>query len=368
VHAAFRDQRLSSDRLTPLERRLSPDKQALLGDTFELLRGWMVFHDPPHHERLKAPVRRAFTPRAVEALRPFVEAITAECVASMRERLAAGETVDVVADLAFPLPAIVIAELLGVPPSDRDDFKDWSNQLAAIVFGASNNPQQAERAAAGSARFAEYFTDLIAHYQQHPADNLISALIAAADVADPPLTPVELVGACTLLLFGGHETTTNLIGNAAMLLLQHRDELRWLSEHPDAIALAGEELHRLDGPSKLMVRIATEAHERGGQHVDAGATMFLGIAAANRDPAMFAEADRVRLTRADAAKHLGYGYGLHFCLGAPLARLESQIALAALAPLLLHAEPAFTADPPWGATLLGRGLNTLPLAPLPSTL
>lgn len=365
VHTAFRDQRLSSDRLTPLERRLAPDKQTLLGDTFELLRGWMVFHDPPQHERLKAPVRRAFTPRAVEGLRPFIEATTAECVATMRERLAAGETVDLVTELAFPLPAIVIAELLGVPASDRDEFKDWSNQLAAIVFGASSNPQQAERAAAGSARFAEYFTDLIGHYQRYPADNLISALIAAADVADPPLTATELVGACTLLLFGGHETTSNLIGNASMLLLQHRDELRWLVQHPEAIALAGEELHRLDGSSKLMVRIAADDHERGGQHIAAGSTMFLGIAAANRDPAMFADPDRMMLQRPEAAKHLGYGYGLHFCLGAPLARLESQVALSALAPMLAETEPAFAGPMPWGATILGRGLSSLPLTPTP---
>jgi cytochrome P450 len=365
VHAGFRDPHLSSDRLTPLERRLPVDKLAILGETFELLRGWMVFHDPPHHERLKAPVRRAFTPKAVEGLRPFVERITADCVASMRARLADGEPVDIVADLAFPLPAIVIAELLGVPASDRDEFKTWSNQLATIVFGASSNPQQAERAAEGSARFAEYFRGLIAHYEARPTDNLISALIAAADLADPPLSPTELVGACTLLLFGGHETTTNLIGNAALALLDHPDDLRWLADHPESIGIAVEELHRFDGSSKLMVRIAADDHERGGEHISAGSTVFLGIAAANRDPAAFEQPDRLWLQRPDAAKHLGFGYGLHFCLGAPLARLESQVALAALAPLLVGVEAAYDGAVPWGATILGRGVSALPVVARP---
>lgn len=362
VYDAFRDPLLSSDRLTPLELRLAPAKAAMLSETFELLRGWMVFHDPPHHERLRGPVRTAFAPRAVEALRPHVIDIVDECLDAMEAHWRSGRPCDLVAELAFPLPATVIAELLGVPPSDRDDFRSWGAQLAAVVFGASGNPRQAEDAAAGAARFTTYFSDLIRHYKQHPADNLISALIAARHQADPPLRPSELVGACTLLLFGGHETTTNLIANAALALTTHPDQRDWLVNHPERIANAVEELHRFDGPSKVMVRVAQEEHVREGVEVAAGQTLFLGLASANRDPTVFADPDRLWLERPDAHRHLGFGHGLHHCLGAPLARLETQIALDRLlrrAPrLTLAVEPSALH---YGATILGRGLGALPV-------
>lgn len=363
VRDGFRDVRLSSDRLTPLEQRLAPDKRALLGDTFELLRGWMVFHDPPHHERLKAPVRTAFTPRAVESLRPHVERVVDACLDDMEERLRSNETVDLVTELAFPLPAIVIAELLGVPPADRDDFKSWSNQLAALVFGASGSPEQAGSAAAGSARFAAYFTDLIAHYERHPADNLISALIAARSEASPPLGATELVGACTLLLFGGHETTTGLIGLSALALLRHPEQRQFLIDRPDLVEAALDELHRYDGPTKVMVRIVGEPVHRDGVTMEPGQTVFLGVASANRDPAQFDEPDRLVLDRPGSARHVGFGHGLHFCLGAPLARLESQIAIGRLVRRLPNLE--LTVEPGdlrWASTILGRGLGSLPVA------
>jgi cytochrome P450 len=363
VHAAFRDPRLSSDRLTPLEARLDAHDRSVLGDTFDLLRGWMVFHDPPQHERLRGPVRRAFTPRAVDALRPHVAEVVDQCLDEMADDAAAVGSTDLVSRLAFPLPAIVIAELLGVPPGDRDEFKTWSAQLAAIVFGTADRSSQADRAAAGTARFVEYFTDLIAHYERRPADNLISALIAARDVADPPLAATELVGACTLLLFGGHETTTNLIGNAGRALADHPDQRRWLSEHPDGIAGAVEELHRYDGSSKVMVRIVGDTHVRDDARLEAGQTVFLGLSAAGRDPRVFDEPDTLRLDRPDAHRHLGFGHGLHFCLGAPLARLETQVAIEGLVRRFDTFELAVPHEQlEYGATILGHGLAALPLA------
>jgi cytochrome P450 len=359
--AAFRDPRLSSDRLTPLERSLDPARAALLGPTFELLRGWMVFHDPPDHERLRGPLRRAFTPRTVEGLRPRVGALVDELLDGVQHR----PTWDLVRELAFPLPAIVIAELLGVPPADRERFKTWSNQLGAVVFGASNRPDQAEQAAAGSAQFADYFGWLVAKYTAEPADNLVSALIAVTrdDAASggSGLTPAELVGTCTLLLFGGHETTTNLIGNAALALLRAPDQRAWLRDHPSAMGGAVDELLRFDGPTKLMVRTVHETHERGGHELVEGQLVFLGVAAGNRDPAAFAEPDELRLDRADAVRHLGFGYGIHYCLGAPLARLEAATALAGLmrrCPDLRLADD----QPGYGATILGRGLTSLVVA------
>ena len=362
VNHGFRDLRLSSDRLTPLERRLSPEHRAALGPTFELLRGWMVFHDPPGHERLREPVRRTFTPKAVEGLRPMVTALVDGLVDELEARLRDGETVDLVQALAFPLPAIVIAELLGVPASDRERFKTWSGELAAIVFGASSRNEQAARAASGTAHFAEYFGGLIEHYRADPADNLVSALIAVADDDEGGLNADELVGALTLLLFGGHETTANLIGNATHSLLRNPGSLAWLHDHPDAIAGAVEELHRYDGTTKVMVRVVGEAHERHGVAVEPGQTVLLSVAGANRDPAVFTDPDRLWLDRPNAQAHLGFGYGLHYCVGAPLARLETQVAIGTLARRLPDVQFGVPVeDLVWGGTLLGRGLNELPL-------
>lgn len=361
VLEAFRSPALSSDRLTPLERRLDSARRALLGDTFELLRGWMVFHDPPHHERLKNPVRRAFTPRTVEQLRPFVERTVAEHAAVIRERLDDGDTVDIVSDLAFPIPAIVIAELLGVPASDRDDFKSWSADLAAVVFG-STDPRRGEQAARGTRRFTEYFSALVADRERRPGNDLISALVSARDAADPPIGPMELVGACTLLLFGGHETTTGLITLSTHSLGRHPDQRTWLRDHPEATSTAVEELHRFDGPSKVMVRVAREPLRLGGTDIEPGQTVFLGLACANRDPAVFDRPDDLLLDRADAHRHVGFGHGLHYCLGAPLARLETSIAVDALTRRIGPWRLARSEDEiAWTGSVLGRGAAAMPI-------
>ncbi len=244
VRLGFHDQRLSSDRLTPLEGRLDDASRAAMGQTFDLLRGWMVFHDEPEHARLREPLRRTFTPSRVTDLRPRIE----EIVDELLDDLADIDEPDLVRDFAFPLPAIVIAELLGVPAEDRDDFKHWSDQLAAIVFGSANRTAGIERAAAGSAKFVDYFTGLVDRYTSEPTNNLISALIAVtSDDPDAGLAPTELVGALTLLLFGGHETTTNLISNSMHSLLQHPAQQRLLRSRPEQLSGALEELHRFDG-------------------------------------------------------------------------------------------------------------------------
>jgi len=358
VSEGFHDRRLSSDQLTPLEARVDDDRRLTLAQTFELLRGWMVFHDPPEHQRLRDPLKRAFTPRRVAALRPRIEEIVTELLDEMEQK----ESSDLITDFAFPLPAIVIAELLGVPPEDREASKLWSDQLAAIVFGASNQADQAERAAAGSAQFADYFGWLINKYEREPADNLVSDLIAVTrvDPAGSGLSPTELVGACTLLLFGGHETTTNLIGNSAYSLLTNPPEHAWLAEHPDQVPEVLEELHRYDGSTKLMVRVVGESHERHGVSLEKGETVFLGVASANRDPAMFDQPDRLWLERPDAQRHLGFGYGIHFCLGASLARVEAQLALEGLVRRFPKMELG-SGELGWSEVLLGRGLESLPV-------
>ena len=358
VRLGFHDQRLSSDRLTPLESRLDDETRAEMRQTFDLLRGWMVFHDEPEHSRLREPLRRAFTPTRVADLGPQVRALVQELLDDLDGR----ETADLVSHVAFPLPAIVIAELLGVPAEDRDEFKQWSDQLAAIVFGTSDRAAGAARAAAGSARFADYFTGLIERYTADPTDNLISALIAVTD-EDPDigLAPSELVGALTLLLFGGHETTTNLISDSMHTLLTRPGAIDWMVEHPDQRSGALEELHRFDGSTKLMVRIVGEDHERHGVKVRAGQTVFLGVLGANRDPATFDDPDRLVLDRPNARAHLGFGYGGHFCLGAALARLETEIAVGAIVDRFPDIALADDAEVRWSEVLLGRGPSTLPV-------
>lgn len=359
VNEGFRDLRLSSDRLTPMERRLSEANRDTLGATIELLRGWMVFHDPPDHTRLREPLRRAFTPARLAGLRPRVEAIVDELCDDMEDR----NEVDLLADFTFPLPAIVIAELLGVPAEDREDFKHWSDQLSAIVFGSPDRAGRAAVAAAGSERFSAYFADLIERYRTHPEDNLVSALIAVTE-DDPDGTRLgadELVGACTMLLFGGHETTTTLVSNSMRSLMSNVDQRQLLIEDPLLVPHAVEELHRYDGSTKIMVRVVGEGHERGGESFEPGQTVFLGVMGANRDPAVFDDPDRLDLNRVNARSHLGFGYGIHFCLGAALARLEAEIAVGAL----VRRFPEMTHDPSrvvFPETLLSRSVSALPVS------
>jgi cytochrome P450 len=341
-----------------MERRLSDANRETLGSTIELLRGWMVFHDPPDHTRLREPLRRAFTPARLAGLRPRIEAIVDELLDGIEDR----DDVDLVRDVTFPLPAIVIAELLGVPAEDREDFKHWSDQLSAIVFGSPDRAGRAAVAAAGSERFSNYFAALIDRYRHHREDNLVSALIAVTE-DDPDgagLASDELVGACTMLLFGGHETTTTLVTNSMRSLMSHPDERRRLVDDPTMITQAIEELHRFDGSTKVMVRVVGEGHERGGESFEPGQTVLLGVMGANRDPAVFDEPHRLDLARGNARHHLGFGYGIHFCLGAALARLEAEVAIGALVrrfPDMAH-DPESVVFP---ETLLSRSVTSLPV-------
>jgi cytochrome P450 len=355
----FRDvELLSSDRLTPFERRLSEQRRATLALTFDVLRGWMTFHDAPRHDVLRDPVRRAFTPRRIADLRPKIERIAED----MLDRLADAGRADFKSEFAFPLPAIVIAELLDVPAADRERFKTWSKKLSAVVFGESGNADQAATAAEGTAEFHDYFQWLITQRTAAPGDDLISALLAArrTDAGDG-LTDMEVVGACTLLLFAGHETTTNALTNAMFALLQAPDSARSLAAPGSAPAAAVDELLRFDGPVKIMVRSVAADHERGGQQLRRGQIVYLAVAGANRDPAVFAEPDRLDLNRPAKPGHVAFGQGPHFCLGHALARLEMAVAL----PAALRRFPRMslvTEQIDWDPLILVRAATKLPIA------
>lgn len=357
VSAALRDPRISSDRITPLLNRwrARDDADPLFIETLERLAGWMVFKDGEDHSRLRRLVYRAFTPRMVRSMQADIAAITDRLL----DEMATQPVVDFIRQFAFPLPAIVIAGMLGVPPEDRDLFKAWSDDITALVFGGLEDPDRYERAAHGMRNLVRYLSALIAQYRTSPADNLVSALIRARDENDM-LSEAEILSTCILLLFGGHETTTNLIGNGLLALLTHPDQRRLLDQNPTLITSAIEEFLRFDGPAKSVVRIAKETMVVRNRTIEAGARIYLVLAAANRDPEAFDRPDELDITR-DPNPHLGFGMGPHYCLGSALARLEAAEAIGRVLRRFPRLRLA-TTDLSWHPVMLSRGLVRLPVA------
>ncbi len=351
VSDAFRDVRLSADRITPLER-LARERPGHFGLTVELLSGWMVFRDPPAHTRLRDPVRRAITPRTVERLTAGIDVT----IDDLLDRIEPGTEWDFKDEIAAPLPALVIADLLGVPGSERTRFQGWSDDLATIVFSVQPGSLEVDDLRDATEQFTSFFGELLDHRRRHPGDDLISVM--ATEAADE-LTAMELVGACTLLLFAGHETTTNLLTSAVRHFAEHPAERDRFVADDRLEPTAPDELLRLVGPAKAMVRRVGETHDRDGHRFERGQRVYLVILTANRDPAVFDEPGRFDLAR-NPNPHLGFGWGLHHCLGAPLARLEAWIALRRLYrrfPDLTLLDP----DRSWSGNELGRGFGRMPV-------
>jgi cytochrome P450 len=355
VRAALADVRLSADRITPFLSRRGPTATEAVEALLRRLGLWVVFTDPPIHTRLRGVLGRAFTGRAIELRRSRVEGI----VGWLLDRAAAAGEFDVIRDFAYPLPVAVIGDLLGIPPEDHERLKAWSDELAIFVGSALTTPDKDERAARGVAELHEYFEHVVARRRAVPADDLVTALLAA-EQRDDGLSQAELVASCVLLLFAGHETTTNLIGNSVLALLRNSAAARTWREDPALTASAVEELLRFDGPTAAMVRVAREDLPIDGRVVHRGDRLFLMINAANRDPRQFHEPDRLDLRRADN-RHLAFGHGIHFCLGAPLARLEGQVALPALLARFSGLSPRGE-GPEWLDSLVFRGMRSLPVA------
>lgn len=344
----------SADRLTPFFEHQKQKTGVPLGQVAAYLNRWMVFRDPPDHTRLRGLVNRAFTTRVVRSMRPRIQAI----VDDLLDAAAAKGRIDVIADFAYPLPASVIMHMLGVPRGDIDDVKAWSEEITLFIGTAQATPDKYARAEQGTRAMADYFRGLVADRRRHPANDLISALIKARD-EDESLSDDEIIGNCILLLYAGHETTTNLIGNGLLALLRHPGEWARLKDDPGLVESAVEECLRYDGPSSATVRIVTTEHNLYGTRLEAGQRIFAMLNAANRDPDQFDDAEGFDIGR-DPNPHLTFGYGIHFCLGAPLARLETQIAFAELArrfpDLTLETEA-----PHWFDALVLRGLKALPV-------
>jgi cytochrome P450 len=337
----LRDPRASSERERSV---LAPPELLERGRTRSFLS-----LDPPDHTRLRRLVSKAFTPRVVATLAPRISEITDELLTSAGAMAGpAGGELELVSQLAYPLPVRIISELLGVPADDHARFAAWSAKLAHSVQPQFVAPESAaglaeiERAAD---EFAEYFTELIAARRSTPADDLLTKLIRAEDEGER-LTVDELIATCVLLLVAGHETTVGLISNAMLALLRHPDQLAALTAEPDLAAAAVEETLRYDAPVQLTGRVA-----RGGMSFEGlttpdgdqleppdGAVLLLMIAATGRDPAAFDDPDVFDIRRGGAREHLAFAAGSHFCLGAPLARLEATIALRAIANRVVRPE------------------------------
>jgi len=337
---------------------VAPERLAALprqADEFtERRRHNMIFRDPPAHTRLRGLVTQAFTPRMVERLRPRIVDLAEELLDSVAPR---GQ-MDLIADFAFPLPIIVIAELLGVPPADRNRLKEWSTDLTATVNPAASDDDMA-RASSAAAAFDDYMRAVVEERRREPRADLISDLIRVQQEGDR-LTTGELLMTCKLLLSAGHETTVNLIGNGMLALLQHPEQRVRLAADPSLLPNAVEELLRYDGPVQMTMRFAGDSLPLGAASTARGDFVVVLLGAANRDLVQFSDPDVLDITRANAHTHLAFGAGIHYCLGGPLARIEGEIAIGALLRRLPTL--ALTGAPlAWRSNPVLRGLRALPV-------
>jgi cytochrome P450 len=325
------------------------------GPIFDSFTRWMLFLNPPDHTRLRTLVTKAFTPRASEELRSDIQRIVDDLIDPAQQR---GE-LDLIADLAYPLPVAVICELLGVPPEDRGRFNAWSAAIAeALDAFVTAQPDTVRRSNEAAHGLTEYFRGLVAARRKQPRDDLLSALVAAEEQGDR-LSEEELLATCVLLFFAGHETTVNLIGTGMLTLLRHPDQLAKLRDDPGLIQSAVEELLRYDGPVQRTGRTTREDVEIDGVTIPKGERVTVFLGAANRDPAQFQEPDRLDITRTEN-HHLAFGAGIHYCVGAPLARVEAQVAINTLIRRLPNLKLQSDA-PVWRQTAVLRGLVALPL-------
>ena len=349
VVSALRDPRL-------IKEPLAAFVAARMGTPVPAMGVSMLDRDPPDHTRLRSLVSKAFTPRVVEGLRPKIQHI----VDGLLAKVEANGSMDLIEEFAYPLPVSVICQMLGVPVEDSDRFRGWSLDIARGLDGILLPPDSPIRGRSIESRRAlgAYFRELIAERRAAPRADLLSSLIAVEEAGDT-LNEEELLATCILLLIAGHETTVNLIGNGTLALLRHPDQLRRLREDPSLIGTAVEELLRFDGPVQRTARIPDADVTFGGTTIGKGELVMPFIGAADRDPAQFPDPDRLDIGRTDN-RHIAFGWGIHFCLGAPLARVEGQIAINTLLQRFPKLALA-TERPEYRQSLTLRGLTSLPV-------
>lgn len=345
---------MSSDRLQPFYDTLKDERRDILSGVMRYLNLWLVFRAPPEHTRVRKLLNSVFTSALVVSMQDNIAAT----VEHLFDQLRPDEPVDFMRDVAVLLPAYVILDMLSVPRSDFPEIKKWSDDLRLFIGSAKAQPDKYARARDGADRMSAYFRDVIRARREQPGDDVISKMIAASDDGNG-LNEDELVATCMLVLFGGHETTTSLLGNAVKALLDHPQQLRKLRDEPQLIDSAVEEFLRFDGPVNSIARVVALEHEVSGQTLRKGDRVFIMINAANRDPRRFERPDELDLARTPN-RHLTFGQGLHFCLGAPLARLEAKICISML--VQRYPDMRFAPGPvEWMDAMVMRGPTTLPL-------
>jgi cytochrome P450 len=361
VYRVLRDPGLSVEErhAKPLAITMDPDIQAMFEERREGGSHTMLNLDPPDHHRLRRLVSKVFTPRTVEELHPRVQQLVDEHLDAVAAR--GTGTMDLIADLAFPLPFVVISEMLGIPEGrDRNQLREWSG---AVVKTFDPILTREEQLAAFDAidNIIAYVNETIDWKRAHPADDLLSALIAAEDEGDR-LSAEELVEQVMLLYVAGHETTVNLIGNGTLALLRDRGQLELLQADPGLDANLPDELLRYDSPVQMSRRVTLAPYELGGREVEPGTIFMTCLGSANRDPRYWGDtADQLDLRRANSNQHVAFGGGFHSCLGAHLARLEARVAIGTLVRRFPVLETAAD-QPEWNGRIVLRGLTTLPLS------
>jgi cytochrome P450 len=320
---------------------------------YRMMRRLLLYLDPPEHDRIRALLARAFTPRAVELRRPRVQQV----VDDLLDQVEGKNSFDLVADFAYPLPIVVICEMLGVPAEDLPRFYGWAHGFARRGDISDVTPERIRVGEEATEGFRGYFLELIDECRKRPRDDLMTALVQLED-EQGPISDEDLVASCVILLQAGHETTADLIGLGTLALLRNPDQLALLKRDPELIDDAVEELLRYDTSVQISQRVGTEDLELAGVKIPAGQVCVMITGAANRDPAVFADPDRLDLTRRPR-QHLSFGLGRHVCLGSSLARAEIHAAVSTL--LRRHPELALAGEPEFRPSLFLRGLKSLPL-------
>ena len=380
IASVYTDDRFSrAQGLMSNFRRLPEAEQQIAEPVYHSFSKTMFYADPPYHTHLRGLMNNAFTPRRVEQMRPNIQRIVDELL----DQVQANRNMDIVHDFAYPLPVIVIAELLGLPTNDRERFKGWSDDLFAILGTVRHSPQLMKRAAQSLTEMTEYMTELSRVRREEPRDDLLSVLLSVVDEdeqlecphphhaqtqgglarerpTDAKLTQDELVANINILLSTGHETTTHLIGNGVLALLQHPDQMQQLKSRPALVHSAIEEIMRYDNPVQITYRSAIEDAEIDGKQMHKGDLINSILGSANRDPERYTDPDRFDITR-NEGRHLNFGLGIHFCIGASLVRLEAEIAfntiLRRFPKLQLETESL-----DWQEHPVFRGLKSLPVS------
>lgn len=355
VFAAHLDKRLVSGRIELNMVALPSEQRSNYEALARHVSNWLGFTDPPKHTRMRKLVLKAFTPRVVQAMRERIRAIVDELIDSFES----GSAVDVVNKFAFPLPATVICEMLGIPSSARDRFRCAAEDMTAFVGGVGELLVEAAKRANKSFRQMDaFFKELIAERRAAPASDLLSALVHVKDEGQA-LTDDEIVGMSVFLFVAGHETTASLMGNGLLTLAQYPDQYELLRSQRELVPAAVEEFLRYESPIQLNTRLAADDLEVRDKHIRAGQGVILMLGAANRDPAQFPHPDQINFAR-DDNHHLAFGHGIHFCLGAPLARVEAEVAFNAFLDRF-HSIRLASDKLSWRQDMTLRCLTTLPL-------